>query len=583
MSGRTGQAQADPDREPEEGPARVPSQDSPWQDTVLMPPPEELLRMLTGEESEPSGTTVVIPPPGARAKPAASGPALADTEVIPSPPVPEQKKPDTAQRPKPDAGATRKPTGTRVVTSDDQPPQAKGRSGVTRVDPLVVLDRMGLLLQLQRRARTAEGEEIPFILVNESRQLLPYRQAALFTIRRGRPGLTAVSGLAVADKTSPYAQWLTKFVNWRLAKFPESGSLQRLDLSKLTAEIKNPPKWLFDWKEWAPPHVMWAPLTGQADRLSGILLFFRDEPFNESEAMFATHLTDSYGQSMALGQVKRFKSEKSRFPWLPVLVIAALGCMFIPIHQSILAPAEISARRPALVRSGMEGVVEQILVEPNQYVNEGDPLVRLDDTQLRTRLAVAQKAEDMAGSEYRQLLQAALSDPKSKQRIPLVQGRMEQLAAETAYIKSLMERIVIHSPMRGVALCDNPDEWLGRPVSLGQRIMLVADPEDLELEIRLPAAETLPVKPGDELMFFPNVAPISPVRAKISFVGYRAGEVPGVGMAYILRAELHESEGGGDKPLLGLRGMAKLYGPQTPLGLNLLRKPITAARQWLGW
>ncbi len=45
--------------------------------------------------------------------------------------------------------------------------------------------------------------------------------------------------------------------------------------------------------------------------------------------------------------------------------------------------------------------------------------------------------------------------------------------------------------------------------------------------------------------------------------------------------DLHDLAKGG-KPLLGLRGMAKLYGKPQPLGLNLLRTPIQAVRQWLG-
>ncbi len=451
--------------------------------------------------------------------------------------------------------------------------------GATRaVSPLAALERLTLTLQLERRARTAEAEELPFVMVNETRQVLPYRQAVLWTHGRSGPSLAALSGLAVPDQSAPYAQWLVRFAEWR-RKAPEANTFHRLELDKLEAEADKPPKWLADWREWLPPHALWAPLPDMRGGCGAVLALFREEPFGDAEATLFSHLAESYGQSFALSLVQRRRGGRRRrlWPWILAAAAAVAAC-FVPVPQTVLAPAEVAARRPALVRSGLDGVINHFLVEPNQRVEKGDPLVSLEDSQLRTRLALAKKAEEMAAVEYRQLLQAALSDPRTKQRLPLALGRMEQLAAETAYAESLLERVVITSPMKGVVLCDNPDEWLGRPVSLGQRIMLVADPDVLELEIRLPAAESLRAEVGDRVMFYPNVQPISPMPAVLTFIGYRASEAPGLGMAFTLRADL---EAGG-KPLLGLRGMAKLYGKSLPLGMILFRTPIQAARQWLG-
>lgn len=67
---------------------------------------------------------------------------------------------------------------------------------------------LSLLTQLSRRVReSASPEEIGFIAVNESKQLLPYRQSALWM--RGK-GVAAVSGIPDPDRSSPYIQWLTE-------------------------------------------------------------------------------------------------------------------------------------------------------------------------------------------------------------------------------------------------------------------------------------------------------------------------------------------------------------------------------------
>ncbi len=476
------------------------------------------------------------------------------------------------------AAAPQKPSPARPAGTDTVNATTQRLSRPTGVSPMAVLEHLSILLQLQRRARTAGPEELPFIMVNESRQLLPYRQAVFFTIRNGKPTLKSVSGLAVPDSSAPFAQWMRKFVRWR-CQCPEPTKQQRLDLANLAAEKPTPPRWFKDWKDWLPPHALWSPLLDNRRTLIGAIVFFREKPFSDAHNMQAAHLTESYAQDLALSISRPAGARRSWSPLLFLLLAGAVAASFLPVHQSVLAPSEITAKRPALVRSGLDGVVDRFLVEPNQRVAAGQELVRLEDAQLRTRLTVSKKAEDMAQAEYKQLLQAALSDPKSKQRIPLVQGHIEQLAAETEYIESLMERIVITSPIAGVVLCDTPDEWLGRPVSLGQRIMLVANPDHLELEIHLPASENMRVEVGDTVVFYPNVAPIKPMRATVTHVGFRAGEVPGVGMAYVLRADV-EAEA---KPLLGLRGMAKLYGPEQPLWMLLFQKPLMAARQWLGW
>ncbi len=448
--------------------------------------------------------------------------------------------------------------------------------------------RLGMVLQLARRVRTAAPEEIPYILVNETRQLLPYRQAAFWRMDAGRPKLEALSGLAVIDKNSPYVDWVNRFAAWRLAR-PDltAGTPDCLSFPALAA-AENAPGWLADWKEFLPEHALDVALRGPGGWVCGYLCLFRDNEFTVSERSLFGHAAGAYGDGLGGSMMRPRRRWTGLGLWRIVgliLAVLILGAMFVPTPQTALAQAEVAPRHPAFVRAEVDGVIDAVLVRPNQKVEKGQPLIRLDDTQLRTRLAVAEKAEEMARVELRQLQQAALHDAKSKARLPLAQGRTEQLVAETAYIRNLLGRVVSTSPMDGVALLDNPDEWLGRPVNLGQKILMVADPADVMLEISLPVAEAMPLAEGDELLFFPNVNPSAPVRARVVHVGYRAVETPGVGMAFRMRAEFSDPGTGAETetPMLGLRGVARIEGAPLPLGAIILRRPIMAVRQWLGW
>jgi hypothetical protein len=132
-----------------------------------------------------------------------------------------------------------------------------------------------------------------------------------------------------------------------------------------------------------------------------------------------------------------------------------------------------------------------------------------------------------------------------------------------------------------VALVDAPEEWAGRPVGLGQRVMTVAAPSLVRLEIFLPMNDFAPQKNGDPVLFFPNISPGKPFKAAVIQAGYQAEESHQAGMAFRLRADFGPDIK--NPPRLGLRGTAKLYGPRAPLVYHMLRRPIMKARQWLGF
>src|SRR5262245_61046218 len=76
--------------------------------------------------------------------------------------------------------------------------------------------RVGELLQLCARARDAGRDELPFVIVNETIQMVSYDQAVLWDARSA--GVVALSGAARPDRTSPYALALS-----RLFKLVDAG------------------------------------------------------------------------------------------------------------------------------------------------------------------------------------------------------------------------------------------------------------------------------------------------------------------------------------------------------------------------
>ncbi len=351
-----------------------------------------------------------------------------------------------------------------------------------KADPQAVLMRLGVLLQLQRRARQAESQELPFILVNETRLLIPYRQATFWQIKAdGTWKVAAVSGLAAPDPGAPFVLWLESIAK-ALKSVDQFKKIMRFSKDDLADDLAE------SWAEWLPGCGLWLPLLA-GQKIVGVLALFRPEDFHDPELELLGHLSEAYGQCLAPPQAakkikfKLIPDKKSLRFWL---LIAAVLILLFPARQSVLAPAEVIALKPAHIRAPLDGVVKNFSIAPNQMVRKGDKLLALEDDQLKKRMTVAQKDLEVARAELQQNQQLSLIDPRAKVRLPMLEGRVGQLIAELELVKSQLARVSIISPTDGVAIFDDPDVWLGRPVSVGQRILEVANPAEVQLEVTLP-------------------------------------------------------------------------------------------------
>ncbi|MGZ7234485.1 hypothetical protein ACXWOU_09525, partial [Streptococcus pyogenes] len=84
-----------------------------------------------------------------------------------------------------------------------------------------------------------------------------------------------------------------------------------------------------------------------------------------------------------------------------------------------------------------------------------------------------------AEAEYRQTAQQALTDPRAKAQLAVLTGRIEEKRTEVVYGSEQLARARVLAPRDGIALFDDPSEWIGRPVAIGERIMRIAAPGDV--------------------------------------------------------------------------------------------------------
>ena len=314
------------------------------------------------------------------------------------------------------------------------------------------------------------------------------------------------------------------------------------------------------------------------------MLLAREQPWSDGDIHLLAELADGYAHAWAGFRGRHRRSLLGRLV-RAATIRQARGRggrgrhLCLPVTLSALAPAEVVPFQPTIVRAPLEGIVDHFALQPNAPVKEGQMLLELDPRAIQNKLDVATKALAVAEAEYRQAAQQAVFDDKSRAKLAVLKARADQRRADVTYDQSLLDRIHVTASRGGLALFDDPNDWIGRPVTIGERLLEIADPTQAELEIWLPVADAITLKPGAEVDFFLNIAPDSPLRAKLRQTSYEATLSPGGLLGYRLKATLDDPA---HTPRIGLRGTAKMYGEKVTLFYYLVRRPLAAARQFVG-
>ncbi|MCK5404142.1 MAG: HlyD family efflux transporter periplasmic adaptor subunit, partial [Desulfobulbaceae bacterium] len=256
-----------------------------------------------------------------------------------------------------------------------------------------------------------------------------------------------------------------------------------------------------------------------------------------------------------------------------------IWCLLLPVRLSVLAPVEIVPRKPFLVTSKMDGVIDTVPVQPNQGVKTDQLLFRLDDTVSRNNYEVTRKSLAVIEAEYNRTRQKAFMDDESRARILYLKARIEQKSAEVAYLADVLKQGEVRAERDGIVVFSDVNDWLGKPVVTGEKVMSIADPGQVEAEVLLPVADAINLEPGADVLIFLNVAPDRPLLATLRQASYEAAITPEGVLSFRLKVTIDPGE---SVPRIGLRGTAKLYGKEVTVFYYLMRRPLIAIRQTLG-
>lgn len=430
------------------------------------------------------------------------------------------------------------------------------------------------LLQLEADLRRQASEmELVYFLANESRRLFDYGQ--MFVLRLPRMGdgfrIIAASSLATIDRNAP----LVRAIEASIAAIGKERGLDAAVEFDARAYDDEDVLGEYPFESWT-----WQPLRDAKGQVFAGLLVARDAPLREAERFRLDRLAETSAHAWrALSgpePVKRVPrlDKRQRRAILIILAIAAL----MPTRMSVLAPVETVAARPFTISAPFSGVISTIEVSPNDRVRTGQPLVRFDDVKMRNELTLATEKLSVARARLERASSAAFGKAEEAREIAIMRAELDLAQAEHDYARDMLGKTMLAAPRDGIALYSDRRDFEGRAVNVGDPIIRVADPQSVRFRIDLPASEQMALSRGAPVEVWLDSQPLWSIDAKLEQASYSARKTPEGVMAFALVATPIRQ-----RPDIGARGTARVYGRWVPLIYALLKRPISAARQTIGF
>jgi multidrug efflux pump subunit AcrA (membrane-fusion protein) len=236
-------------------------------------------------------------------------------------------------------------------------------------------------------------------------------------------------------------------------------------------------------------------------------------------------------------------------------------------------------QNPYHINSPLEEVIEEVLVENNDVIEFQQPIVSFEKTQLKNSYDLALLELAVIETELLQAQQSSFQSKQDKALLAQLQKKIQIAQEKVNYQQLLLDESNILSPTSGVAVIKDRSLILGKPFKVGETIMIVADPDQILVEIMIPIQDSITIKKDANINVFLDSDPLNVLQAKVTKFSYEPELTPANILAYRVTGQLTEN---GNNPRIGLRGSAKIFGEKVHLYFYLFRKPIIFIRQSLG-
>ncbi len=330
------------------------------------------------------------------------------------------------------------------------------------------------------------------------------------------------------------------------------------------------------------------PLEDRHGKRQGVLIILADQNFpdNLNAQRFLQAATQPLASALGLAhrakpswwgrwktQIASWaKSHKLTAVLIGLMIIAGVLCLPMPYRIACECQLEPVTRR--FIAAPFDGTLERAAVEPGDLVEQGQLLAKMDGREIRWELAGLLAEQSQAGKERDGHM--AKHDFGAAQ---LAKLQVERLGLRERLLVKRNENLDIKSPIAGVVVTGDLKKSEGVPLGVGDQLFEIAPLEQMVVEIAIPETDITWTQTGQSVEIVLDAYPETTWTGTLVRIHPRA-ELREDSQVFIGEVIL-ENPQAVLRP--GMRGRAKIEGPEKSLGWNLFHKPWYELRYWLGW
>lgn len=429
---------------------------------------------------------------------------------------------------------------------------------------------------LIRAIRAKGSKNLFFTFVNDPVRLFHFDRATLWSLKRKTPKLIAVSGHDSFPKATLFSTQFTSLIK----KIPNLKQIQKVQIDPQELDLKM---------AGSRPALFWLPFKNDAgDVHLGLLIEYwqSDKQLMPGEDLLKlanTTLFSSYANLFSKIEptysfLSRWGVEQKKL-WGYLLLGTLILLIGIRVPLRIVAPCEVVPNEPLLVTAPLEGIIQHVLVKPGEMVQKGTLLFEYEREAPLKQLESARKEVAQNEAEVKRSLVQGLTDEKARDELAIYQLKLEKGKVALALAEYQASRLEAKAPEAGVVMLDAPDQWRGKPVKIGEKVLMLSDPNNTKLRMWLPEDDNILLDFNRPIKVFLNVAPTGSYLAKLIYIANESSVDAKQMASFIAEASWIEAHEGAK---LGLKGSAILYGDNVSLIYYLFRRPIAKFRHLFG-
>ena len=267
-------------------------------------------------------------------------------------------------------------------------------------------------------------------------------------------------------------------------------------------------------------------------------------------------------------------------PWLKFGTLLAsvllLVMLFVQVPYRVEASAQLITDSTRLITSQNDGRLLDVLVDVGDTVTQGQPLARLDTTDLQQQRAeVLSEIQRYASEEDKARAGGALAE------MQVANARRVQSEARLKRVAYFLQQSRTEAPFDGVVVEGERRNLLGSSVKRGDKLFRIAQVRDLYVVLQVPehAIRELRGDADAELLLLSQ--PDNPIRLKVSSFVPMAQVKGEEGNQFVLKAQILDPVASWWRP--GMTGLAKIDAGSRNISWVLFHRTIDKLRLWLWW